>query len=68
MKQEIMLHHMGIINIDGYYHARVHAGITPTVPHSSIFFSSFVWLHHVVLVDIGSSLAILLPYAMLLSL
>ena len=38
MKQEIMLHHMGIINIDGYCHARVHAGVTP---HSSIFFSLF---------------------------
>ena len=38
MKQEILLRHMGIINIGvhGYCHARVHAGVTPTVPPSSL--------------------------------
>ena len=60
MKQEILLHLMGIINIDGYSHTRVHADITPTVSHSSIF-SSFL-LHHVVLVDWFIILAILLPF------
>ena len=30
MKQEILLRHMGIINIHGYCHARVHAGVTPS--------------------------------------
>ena len=48
---------MGIINIHGYCHARVHASITSTVPSSSF--------HQVVLVD--WFLAILLPFAMLLS-
>ena len=48
---------MGIINIHGYCHARVHAGITPTVPSFSF--------HQVVLVD--WFLAILPPFAMLLS-
>ena len=28
-KQEILLRHMGIINIHGYCHPRVHAGVTP---------------------------------------
>ena len=41
MPLEILLCHMGVINIHGYCHARVHAGVAPTVPHSSIFFSSF---------------------------
>ena len=35
---------MGIINRDGYCHARVHASVTPTVPHSSIFSSFWLFL------------------------
>ena len=56
MKQEILLCHMGIINIV------MPEYITPTVPHSSIFFSSFLF-HHVVLVD--WFLAILPPFVIL---
>ena len=40
-KQEILLRHMGIINIHGYCHARVHAGIIPLClihPSSSLHF------------------------------
>ena len=38
---------MGIINIHGYCHARVHA----TVPHSSIFFSLFGFITLFLLID-----------------
>ena len=58
MKKELLLCHMDIINMHGYCQARV----THTVPHSSIFFSSILF-HHIVLVDFF--LAILPHFAIL---
>ena len=62
MKQEILLRHMGIINIHGYCHARVHAGVTPLC-----LIDLFVWFHHIVLVDwfLVLCFVMLLSFAML---
>ena len=53
--QEILLHDMDIIIIDGYCDARVHASMTPTVPHESSIIhlhGIYCWLH-VVLLHLG---------------